>query len=188
MPNLKWIVCRSHGFDNINLAECEKRGIGVLTTKPFTQSTADWITDKIDEEYAKNIEELKALLIEKLFTLVNGKTSQGVKDYLSIDIIPKGTKFTMKLLQEINFAAVNPVKWTTQIEKKSNGNYVLTFNGTIENGWHLYSQFTAEGGSLPLEILFKNQKGNFELIGQTKESKTKTAYNDIFEVDVLIHK
>ncbi len=82
-----------------------------------------------------------------------------------------------------NAQMVNPVKWTTQIEKKSNGNYVLTFNGTIDNGWHLYSQFTADGGSLPLEILFKNQKGNFELIGQTKESKTKTAYNDIFEVN-----
>ena len=82
-----------------------------------------------------------------------------------------------------NAQLLNPVKWTTQIEKKSNGNYILTFNGVIESGWHLYSQYTAEGGSLPLEILFKNQKGNFELIGKTKESKTKTAYNDIFEVN-----
>lgn len=82
-----------------------------------------------------------------------------------------------------NAQLLNPVKWTTQIEKKSNGNYVLTFNGMIDTGWHLYSQFTAEGGSLPLEILFKNQKGNFELVGKTKESKTKTAYNDIFEVN-----
>ena len=82
-----------------------------------------------------------------------------------------------------NAQLLNPVKWTTQIEKKSNGNYVLTFNGVIESGWHLYSQYTAEGGSLPLEIFFKHQKGNFELIGKTKESKTKTAYNDIFEVN-----
>lgn len=82
-----------------------------------------------------------------------------------------------------NAQMLNPVKWTTHIEKKSNGNYVLSFNGIIDNGWHLYSQFTAEGGSLPLEVLFKNQKGNFELIGKTKESKTKTAYNDIFEVN-----
>ncbi len=82
-----------------------------------------------------------------------------------------------------NAQLLNPVKWTTQIEKKSNGNYVLTFNGVIESGWHLYSQYTAEGGSLPLEILFKNQKGNFDLIGKTKESKTKTAYNVIFEVN-----
>ena len=82
-----------------------------------------------------------------------------------------------------NAQLLNPVKWTTQIEKKADGNYVLTFNGVIDTGWHLYSQFTAEGGSLPLEVLFKNQKGNFELIGKTKESKTKTAYNDIFEVN-----
>ena len=82
-----------------------------------------------------------------------------------------------------NAQLLNPVKWTTQIEKKSEGNYVLTFNGVIDTGWHLYSQFTADGGSLPLEVLFKNQKGNFELIGKTKESKTKTAYNDIFEVN-----
>jgi thiol:disulfide interchange protein DsbD len=82
-----------------------------------------------------------------------------------------------------NAQLLNPVKWTTQIEKKSEENYVLTFNGVIDTGWHLYSQFTAEGGSLPLEVLFKNQKGNFELIGKTKESKTKTAYNDIFEVN-----
>lgn len=82
-----------------------------------------------------------------------------------------------------NAQILDPVKWTTQIEKKANGNYLLTFNGVIDTGWHLYSQFTAEGGSLPLEILFKNQKGNFELIGKTKESKTKTAYNDIFEVN-----
>jgi thiol:disulfide interchange protein DsbD len=82
-----------------------------------------------------------------------------------------------------NAQLLNPVKWTTQIEKKSEGNYVLTFNGVIDTGWHLYSQFTAEGGSLPLEVLFKNQKGNYELIGKTKESKTKTAYNDIFEVN-----
>ena len=46
-PNLKWIVVRQHGFDNVNLSECESRGIGVITTKPFAKSTADWITDKI---------------------------------------------------------------------------------------------------------------------------------------------
>ena len=97
-------------------------------------------------------------------------------------------KIVVLLVMSLAFAKgnaqlLNPVKWTTQIEKKSEGNYVLTFNGVIDTGWHLYSQFTPEGGSLPLEVLFKNQKGNFELIGKTKESKTKTAYNDIFEVN-----
>jgi thiol:disulfide interchange protein DsbD len=47
----------------------------------------------------------------------------------------------------------------------------------------MYSQFTPDGGPLPLEVIFKDQKGNFNLIGKAKESKTTTAYNDVFEVN-----
>ena len=82
-----------------------------------------------------------------------------------------------------NAQILDPVKWTTKIEKKSETNYILTFNGLIENEWHLYSQFTPDGGPLPLEITFKNQKGNYNLIGKAKEGKTTTAYNDVFEVN-----
>ena len=97
-------------------------------------------------------------------------------------------KYIFLLLAFLAFAKVNaqildPVKWTTKIEKKSETNYVLTFNGVIEDGWHLYSQFTPDGGPLALEVIFKNQKGNYNLIGKAKESKTKTAYNDVFEVN-----
>jgi phosphoglycerate dehydrogenase-like enzyme len=48
-PNLEWIIVRQHGFDNVNLEECEKRGIGVVNTKPFAQSTADWINQYIED-------------------------------------------------------------------------------------------------------------------------------------------
>jgi len=48
-PNLEWIIIRQHGFNNINIEECIQRGIGVVTTKPFAQSTADWINSYIDE-------------------------------------------------------------------------------------------------------------------------------------------
>jgi thiol:disulfide interchange protein len=82
-----------------------------------------------------------------------------------------------------NAQILDPVKWTSKIEKKSATTYILTFNGVIENDWHLYSQFTPEGGPLPLEVTFKNQKGNFDLVGKAKESKTRTAYNDVFEVN-----
>ena len=49
-PNLEWIIVRQHGYDNVNLNECEKRGIGVITTKPFAQSTADWINQYINDD------------------------------------------------------------------------------------------------------------------------------------------
>ena len=67
-----------------------------------------------------------------------------------------------------NAQILDPAKWTTKIEKKSETNYILIFNAVIENDWHLYSQFTPDGGPLPLEIIFKNQKGNFNLISLEK--------------------
>ena len=82
-----------------------------------------------------------------------------------------------------NSQILDPVKWTTTIEKKSETNYLLTFNGVIENDWHMYSQFTPDGGPLPLEVIFKDQKGNFNLIGKAKEGKTTTAFNDVFGVN-----
>ncbi|KAB1157987.1 protein-disulfide reductase DsbD family protein [Flavobacterium luteum] len=90
---------------------------------------------------------------------------------------------TLLVFVKGNTQILDPVKWTTTIEKKSETNFILTFNGVIEKDWHMYSQFTPDGGPLPLEINFKNQKGNFNLIGKSKESKTKTAYNDIFQVN-----
>ncbi|MFM2367896.1 MAG: hypothetical protein RL619_192 [Bacteroidota bacterium] len=82
-----------------------------------------------------------------------------------------------------NAQILDPAKWTTKIEKKSENTYLLTFNAIIEKEWHLYSQFTPDGGPLPLEIIFKDQKGNFTLVGKAKESKTTTAFNDVFGVN-----
>jgi DNA-directed RNA polymerase subunit beta len=72
---------------------------------------------KIDEEFDRSIDQLKGRLIDKLFTLINGKTSQGVKDYLGADLISKGTKFTQKILQDLDYISVNPNKWTTDKDK-----------------------------------------------------------------------
>ena len=82
-----------------------------------------------------------------------------------------------------NAQILEPVKWTAKIEKKSGSNAILIFDGIIEKDWHMYSQFTPDGGPLPLEIVFKNQKGNYNLVGKAKEGKTKTAFNDIFGVN-----
>lgn len=78
---------------------------------------------------------------------------------------------------------LDPVKWKTSVEKKSDTEVVLVFDAVIEHEWHMFSQFTPEGGSLPTVFQFKNAKGNYELVGKTKESPYKKVYSDIFEVD-----
>ncbi|MEA3443676.1 MAG: DNA-directed RNA polymerase subunit beta [Bacteroidota bacterium] len=74
--------------------------------------------EKIDELFEQRVTTLNGRMLDKLFSIVNGKTSQGVKNYFSEDIIPKGIKFTQKLLSEVNYLDVNPNKWTT--DKKKN--------------------------------------------------------------------
>ena len=87
---------------------------------------------KLKIEFNRNAEDLKARLVDKLFILVNGKTSQGVKDYFNVDVIPKGAKFTLKQLQEIDFLNVNPNKWTTDKDKNDRlknllHNYIIKY-------------------------------------------------------------
>ena len=77
----------------------------------------------------------------------------------------------------------NPVKWSSKIEQKSENEFVLLMEAAIEDEWHLYSQFTPDGGSQPTVFTFKESKGNYQLVGKTKESPYKKVFNDIFEVD-----
>jgi len=72
---------------------------------------------RIEEKEAQDLEALTSVLIDKLFVVVNGKTSQGIKDNYDNVVIPKGTKFTLKSLNELDFNSVNPLKWTTDSEK-----------------------------------------------------------------------
>jgi DNA-directed RNA polymerase subunit beta len=71
------------------------------------------IIAKLDEEYHQESAVLKNKLVEKLFTLVNGKTSQGVQTNFKEMVIPKGDKFAQKQLVGIDYANINPAKWTT---------------------------------------------------------------------------
>ena len=78
---------------------------------------------------------------------------------------------------------VEPVKWSSSVVKISDTEVDLIISASIENNWHLYSQFTPDGGALPLVFTFKNQKGNYQLIGKTKEGKYKKSFNEIFEIE-----
>ena len=49
-PNVKWIICRSHGTDNINDYECKKRGIKVIATSPDSEPCSDWLYNKVEDD------------------------------------------------------------------------------------------------------------------------------------------
>ena len=85
--------------------------------------------------------------------------------------------------QFIQAQLLDPVKWTQKIEKISDTEYNLVFNGTIDKDWHMYSQYTPDGGALPLEVIYDSAKGNYEAVGKAKESPYKKHFNEVFGVD-----
>lgn len=81
---------------------------------------------------------------------------------------------------------LDPVSWKTSTKQISNNEFELVMEASIEPHWHMFSQFSPDGGSLPSVFEYKNAKGNFELVGKTTESKYEKVYNDIFEIDEYI--
>jgi thiol:disulfide interchange protein DsbD len=82
----------------------------------------------------------------------------------------------------------NPAVWSHEVHKLSDTEFELVFKGKIMDGWHVYSQYTAEGGSLPSEFTFEKAGVDYELIGETEESETIKEYSDIFEVEETFFK
>jgi DNA-directed RNA polymerase subunit beta len=68
----------------------------------------------LEETYDVKFEELRKILVEKLFQIVGGKTAQGVNNDLGEVVFPKGKKFTLKMLNEIeDYTHLTGGKWTT---------------------------------------------------------------------------
>ena len=58
--------------------------------------------EKLDEKFAAEIADLTKLLVQKLWSLVQGKTTTGVTDYFGAELYAAGTKFTQKMLEELS--------------------------------------------------------------------------------------
>ena len=70
------------------------------------------ILPQIDEEFDERASELKDILIKKLLTLTEGKTSMGVKDYVGVDVLPKGAKFSKSELEQLDYTSIQLSRWT----------------------------------------------------------------------------
>ncbi len=68
----------------------------------------------LEADFDTKFDELRAILVDKLFQMVNGKTAQGVKNDLGEEVLPKGKKFTLKMLNAVeDYTHLNQGTWTT---------------------------------------------------------------------------
>ena len=62
---------------------------------------------KLDEKLADQVAALTKILVSKLWTLLQGKTTTGIRDYFGVELYAPGAKFTQKLLEEIAYKTIN---------------------------------------------------------------------------------
>ena len=67
----------------------------------------------IDDEFNSKVDDLKAILVDKLLELTKGKKSQGIKDYMGADLIAKGGVITANMLNSFDYTAVQLSGWTS---------------------------------------------------------------------------
>ena len=93
----------------------------VIDKKLFTRSIKDkrkrnqdkLELEELEKRFEKKFNDLKELLVEKLFTIVNGKTCQGVENDLGEEILPKGKKYSLKMLSNVDdYSHLTKGDWT----------------------------------------------------------------------------
>ena len=102
--------------------------------KTRASKAADKVTlQKLDDNFAKETEELKSLMIDKLLVLTKDKLSMGIKDNVGAEVIAKDAKFSKSLLSGIDFTSVQLSNWTD--DEHTNGlirrlviNYLKKYN------------------------------------------------------------
>ena len=80
----------------------------------------------IDSDFVKAADALKNVLATKLYNVIGGKASKGVKNILGEIVVSKSTKFTKKIVLNIDFTMVDPHKWTSNDESNSLVNKIIS--------------------------------------------------------------
>ena len=98
-PSLKGVVIGTHLFSK-------------AVKKKSGRNSANAQLPLLDEEYEEKQTELRQLMVSKMNTLLKGKISEGVKDFIGVDIVPKGQTFDGVNFDGIDYETVNLSNWT----------------------------------------------------------------------------
>ena len=97
-PSLKGVVIGTNLFSKA----VKKKG----------KSAANAVPQALEDEYAARQKDLKDIMVDKMRTLLRGQISEGVKDYIGSDIVPKGSTFDHVDFGTLDYETVNIFGWT----------------------------------------------------------------------------
>ena len=112
---------------------------------------------KLEDTHAVALNELRTTLIDKMMNLVKGKSSAGVKSIYNEEVVSKGTKFSTKVLKDVDYSQVDYSNWTKDDEinkliSRLIHNYTIKVNEEI--GRYKREKFNISiGDELPAGVL-----------------------------------
>ena len=77
----------------------------------------------------------------------------------------------------------NPVKWAYAAKRTSAADATLFIKATIQNGWHIYSQYVKEGGPIKTSFTFTPSK-TYTTVGKPTEPKAVTKFDKQFAMNI----
>ncbi len=99
LPSLKGVVIGTNLFSK-------------AVKKKSNKNSANAQLPILDEEYEEKQSELRVLMVNKMKTLLKGQVSQGVKDFIGVDVVPVGQRFDDVNFNGIDYETVNLSDWT----------------------------------------------------------------------------
>jgi DNA-directed RNA polymerase subunit beta len=113
--------------------------------------------EKLEKDHAKNLEEIRNVLLEKLSTLALGKTTVGIKNLFDEEIVPKGSKLTEKVLNGLDYNNIDTKEWVKDEESNDLIKYLIhnyTIRTNEEIGRYKREKFNISiGDELPSGVL-----------------------------------
>ena len=103
-PSLKGVVIKTNLFSK-------------ALKKRKSKKIDKTILPALEEEYETKLSNLRTRLYDKLLTLTDGLTCKGVKDYVNVDVIAVGAKFTRSAIEMLDYESVQLSNWTEDEEK-----------------------------------------------------------------------
>ncbi len=137
----------------------------VISKKLFARAKKDktskvkekTLLEKLDKDFEKKMADLKGVLVDKLMTILSGKTTTGIQTIYKEELVSKGTKFSAKLLTDLDYSVTDGNNWTKDEEtnnlvKMMLHNYNIRVNE--ETGKYKREKFNISiGDELPSGVL-----------------------------------
>jgi DNA-directed RNA polymerase, beta subunit/140 kD subunit len=93
---------------------------------------------QLDDAFDEKVNALRNKLIDKLVVITEGKISNEVKDFMNVDVLSKGTRFTREELNKIDYNSIQSSNWT------SDDNTNLLIRSLIVNFLRIYKEMDAD--------------------------------------------